>query len=176
MRIALTGTPGVGKTSIAEAARRRGIHVVDVKAWAESEDCVVAFDDEDDALVIDTVELAHLVPDDDGKMTLYDGHLSHLLGLDLVWVVRADPGLVRARLQARGYAASKVAENVEAEALDIILQESLDATKRVIQRDGSKRTPDEMLSEFLDATRRLGKTPDVESVDWSEHLVPPGGA
>src|SRR5687768_11774836 len=99
VRVALTGTPGVGKTTLAALAAKAGWRVVDVKAWARAEGCVVGHDAVDAADVIDVRRLAKRVPRDDGSKVLYEGHLSHLLGLDLAWVVRCDPGVLRGRLE-----------------------------------------------------------------------------
>ncbi len=170
MRIAVTGTPGVGKSTLVAEGERRGYRIVDVKAWAKKEGCVVDFDEDDDADVIDVVELAHLVPDDDGSKVLYDGHLSHLLDLDVVWVLRCDPRVLRERLEARGYKAAKVDENTEAEALDLILQEALDGGKNVVQRDATHRSPEALFDAFVAATRPMMTEPDLEAVDWSDQL------
>ena len=170
VRVALTGTPGVGKTSLAKVAARHGWRVVDVKAWAKEMGCVAGYDEEDDAVAIDVEALAAKVPADDGSKVLYEGHLSHLLGLDEAWVVRCDPAKLRGRLEARGYTPSKVEENLEAEALDVILQEALDQDGFVIQRDGTRRSPEALFTSFADASRAGLKGDDLEPVDWSDQL------
>src|SRR5687767_8827755 len=167
-RIALTGTPGVGKTTLAGLAASDGWTVVDIKAWAKAEGCVVGFDEDDEAAVIDIERLGGLVPKR-GRL-LFEGHLSHLLPVDLAWVVRCDPESLRPRLEARGYKPSKVRENLEAEALDLILQEALDAVPRVVQRDGTRRSPQALYKAFADAGLGAAKTDDLEPVDWSDRL------
>lgn len=169
-RIALTGTPGVGKTTVAQAAQRHGWRVVDVKAWARQEGAVVAYDEQDQAEVIDVEALAARMPPDDGSSVLYEGHLSHLLPVDGAWVVRCDPRILRPRLQSRGYGARKTVENLEAEALDVILQECLERFGRVVQRDGSRRTPEMLFKSFAETDFDSLKQPDLEAVDWSGQL------
>lgn len=168
--MALTGTPGVGKTSLAAVARRQGWRVVDVKAWAKETGCVAGHDVEDDADAIDVEALAGLVPPDDGTRVLYEGHLSHFLDLDACWVLRCDPRVLRDRLLARGYRLPKVVENMEAEALDIILQEALDITPRTLQRDGTRRTPEQLYAAFAEAHLGGLKGAALEPVDWSSQL------
>ncbi|MFA5944587.1 MAG: adenylate kinase family protein [Candidatus Thermoplasmatota archaeon] len=168
IRVALTGTPGVGKTTLAALAAKDGWIVVDVKAWAAKEGCVVAFDEADQAVVIDVKKLAKRMPTS-GRL-LFEGHLSHLLPVDVAWVVRCDPDLLRPRLAARGYSAAKVVENLEAEALDLILQEALDGVPRVIQRDGTRRSPEALYKAFADAGLGSAKDDDLEPVDWSDRL------
>ena len=167
-RVALTGTPGVGKTTLAAVAAADGWTVVDVKAWASAEGCVVGFDEEDQAAVIDVERLSRRMPE--GDRLLFEGHLSHLLPVDLAWVVRCDPDALRPRLEARGYGPAKVRENLEAEALDLILQEAIDAVPRVVQRDGTRRSPQALYKAFADAGLGAAKAGDLEPVDWSERL------
>lgn len=170
MRVALTGTPGVGKTTLAAVAARNGWRVVDVKAWAAKEGCIVGHDEADAADVIDTKRLGRKVPPDDGGKVLYEGHLSHELPLDAAWVVRLDPDELARRLAARGYAAAKVRENVEAEAIDIILQEALARFPRLVQRDGTRRSPEALYKTFADVRLESLKAPDLEPVDWTDRL------
>ena len=170
VRVALTGTPGVGKTSLAKVAAAHGWRVVDVKAWAKAEGCIAGHDLEDQADAIDVEALAERVPPDDGSKVLYEGHLSHFLDLDEAWVVRCDPRVLAPRLQARKYRPAKIRENLEAEALDIILQEALDIMPRVVQRDGTRRTPEGLFAAFADSARGATKGHDLEPVDWSSQL------
>jgi adenylate kinase len=169
IRVAITGTPGVGKTSVAAVAARNGWVVVDVKAWARKEGCVVAFDAVDQADVIDVDRLAGRMPPAVGRQA-YEGHLSHLLPVDLAWVIRCDPAVLRPRLEARGYGAAKVHENLEAEALDIILSEAIEHAPRVVQRDGTRRTPEALFQSFAEAGLGAAKEDDLEPVDWSNRL------
>ena len=168
MRVALTGTPGVGKTTVAAVAAQNGWTVVDVKAWARKEGCVVAYDEADQADVIDTDRLAQRMPK--GDQLLFEGHLSHLLPVDQVWLIRCDPAVLRPRLEARGYGPAKVVENLEAEALDILLSEALDHHERVLQRDGTRRTPQALFQAFAEASPGGAKETDLEAVDWSDRL------
>lgn len=168
VRVALTGTPGVGKTSVAAVAAQNGWHVVDVKAWAKKEGCVVAYDALDQADVIDVTQLGKRMPK--GDRLLFEGHLSHLLPVDQAWVLRCDPLVLRSRLEQRGYPAAKVRENLEAEAVDLLLSEAVDHVPRVLQRDGTRRTPQAVFQSFAEAEPGAPKEDDLEAVDWSHRL------
>lgn len=170
MRIAITGTPGVGKTTLAQVAQQHGWRIIDLKAWAQEMGAVVGHDELDGADVIDIDALGDLVPQDDGSQVAYEGHLSHLLPLDTAWVIRLDPRAMRTRLVGRGYPAAKIAENLEAEALDIILQEALENVPHVVQRDGTRRTPEQLFQSFAEVGLDSLKGHDLEPVDWSAQL------
>lgn len=155
--IAITGTPGCGKTTLAALLP----DVVDLKSYASEVGAVVDFDADDDAAVID-MELVNI---DAG---IVEGHLSHFLEPNECWVIRVSPEVLEERLAARGYSSEKIRENVEAECLDIILQEALDHAGVVIQRDGTHRSPEELLEQFLAASG--AKAHDLEPVDWTAYL------
>ncbi|MGB1696920.1 MAG: adenylate kinase family protein [Thermoplasmatota archaeon] len=151
--IAITGTPGCGKTTLASLLP----DAIDLKAHAAQVDAVVDYDHADEAAVIDM-----------DAIRIVEGHLSQFLEPDECWVLRCDPRVLEARLEARGYSPEKVRENVEAECLDIILQEALDHAKVVIQRDATHRSPEELLSSFLSSSGRTEH--DLEPVDWTPYL------
>lgn len=168
-RIALTGSPGVGKTTVATlGSRLHAWKVVDVKQWALDVGLAEDFDEHDQAHVVDVEGLAleHEWEQAPQVTTVYEGHLAHLLPVDAAWVLRCDPRVLRPRLEARAYSRAKVVENLEAEALDIILQECLDRFADVTAVDATRRSPEEVLSKLAAAKR--GHV--VEPVDWSDQL------
>lgn len=167
MRIGLTGTPGVGKSTIAALLREQGASVIDLNEWATAHDAISGTD-ADGTKVIDTDRI-----DVDGMPDpcIVDSHMAHTLPVDAIWLLRCDPRILRERLSSRGYTDSKVQENVEAEAMDLILQEAMDSGIPVVQRDGTRRTPSESLSAFQEVTTEALKSSDLEPVDWSDALL-----
>ncbi len=166
MRVAVTGTPGVGKTTIAPLlAARLGIRDVrGIREWAHAVGAVVGRDDADDADVIDLDVLDATLPEGD---VLVEGHMAHLLDVDRVVVLRLHPDTLRSRMEARGYKAEKVQENLEAEMMDLILQEALDGCDHVTQVDTTGRSPEEVARACAPAGHLTG---DMEPVDWT-HLL-----
>lgn len=164
--IAITGTPGCGKTTLAGLLRDAGHVVADVKELAAAQGAIVGHDEQDQSDVIDVAALT--VP---AGTDFVEGHLAHLMPCETIWVIRCDPRILETRMQARGYPAAKIRENLEAEAMDLILQEALAAGVPVTQRDGSQRTPAELLSAFVEAEPATLNSPDIEPVDWSDWLL-----
>jgi adenylate kinase len=135
--IALTGTPGTGKTAVAAALRARGHEVLDLAAVIADRGLREGYDAERDTYEVDTGALAEavrdLVPAD--RAVFAEGHLSHLLDCEAVVVLRCRPDRLAERLRARGYDEGKVRENVQAEILDVILCEAVGSGAPVHELD-----------------------------------------
>lgn len=128
-RVALTGVPGTGKTSVAEALARRGHRVVHLNEFARDAGLLGELDAERGSHVLDMDELAERfnAEFDSFDSTLFlESHFAHELDVDRVVLLRVDPLVLVERLRARGWREEKVRENVEAEALDVLAQEVLD--------------------------------------------------
>ena len=122
VRIAITGTPGVGKTTFCNHGPWTSISVHDL---AKENDCLGEIE-EDGAAPIDIETLAEKIVWPDEDCLIIDGHLSHLLPVDAAIVIRCEPGLLRERLQDRDYTTQKIDENVECELIGLIMAECLD--------------------------------------------------
>ncbi|RLI75848.1 NMP kinase [Archaeoglobales archaeon] len=121
MKIALTGTPGCGKSETARELKKRGYIVVKVEELARKFDCVI---EENKEIVVDVEKLAKKFAKTDFG-GIVEGHLSHLLNPDLTIVLRCNPLILKERLEKRGWDTDKILENVEAELVDVILVEAL---------------------------------------------------
>ena len=166
MMTGVTGTPGTGKTSIAAELARRGHRVVrltdTVKPYIIEEDRCR------ETLVVDVDRWAAEFKPVDG---IVEGHLAHLLSCDRVVVLRCRPDLLRERLAPRNYLREKVAENVEAEALDVILIETLEGhpDEHVLELDTTHLN----VGECADRIERFirGELPaSCGSIDWTDYL------
>lgn len=166
MIIAITGTPGVGKTTVSKLlAERLGYEYVNLRDYA-LENCIGEM--KGDELEVEVDELAYNFERDfKGKDVVVDGHLSHFLPADIVIVLRAHPRLVGERLTERGYSKEKIGENVEAELVDVILVEALEENENVIEVDTTGKTPEEVVDEILGLIEK-GVKKRVGLVDWSE--------
>ncbi|MBP1907948.1 adenylate kinase family protein [Methanolobus bombayensis] len=181
MLIGITGTPGTGKTSVTRLLEEdrfyQVIHLNELikkdKLYSEVDterDCVVADMDQ----VYDRVLELH---DRSYPVTIVDSHLSHHI-TDIAIVLRTDPAILKERLQKRNYSEEKVRENLEAEALDIILAEAVEWCEKVFELNTSNRTEDKTLKDIRKIIRglRYGNTEELEeefrpgSIDWSNYF------
>ena len=120
-RLALTGTPVTGKSTVAQMLSSDGYEVITVESLAEQYGLSGEIDPSDGVRVIDTGALQDVLApawesSPDGVVVV-DGHLSHHLPCDAVAVLRCSPEIIESRLVSRGYSADKVQANYEWELL-----------------------------------------------------------
>ena len=142
MLIALTGAPGVGKTTTAEILRKRGYKVLSVNELAEKFDCIIG--EEEGCKIVDVEELAEKMKELRNGVIILEGHLSHLLNPDMIIVLRCNPLELKRRLESKGWSEEKVLENVEAELTDVILIEALDSSENVYEIDTTNLSAEEV--------------------------------
>ena len=169
--VAVTGTPGTGKTSACEVLAARGYAVVDLDEVARREGCIAGRDEArgSDEVDVDALRTRLRVP---AKLAFLRAHYSHRMPVNLVVVLRCRPSVLRSRLEARGWPPEKVRENVEAEAIDVITQEAVEeGIPFVFELDTTDLTPAEAADGILGILqgRTTGREPG--SVDWSEEVL-----
>ncbi len=131
MQIALTGTPGTGKTTIASLLP---YNVIDINSMVKA-GLNLGKDPDRDCLEADMDALESQLKDmDTNEITILEGHFSHHFAQWAI-VLRLDPTILRKRLEGRGYSEEKTRENLEAEALDVILVEAVEYCSRVDEVD-----------------------------------------
>lgn len=130
--IIITGTPGSGKTSHAEllAEAFPQLKNLNVSDFTKENGLISGFDEERDSSIVDEDKLLdELEPLADKGGLIIDWHCCEIFPerwIDLVVVVRCDNTVLYNRLESRGYAQSKITENVECEIMQVLLQEARD--------------------------------------------------
>ncbi len=181
MLIGLTGTPGTGKSSVSDLLKERcGYRVIHLNELIKEERLYSEVDEVRDTLVADmdkvSARVSELVDESDA-VTILDSHLSHYIA-DIVIVLRASPDKLRERLSRRNYSQAKVSENVEAEALDVILVESVEWCEKVFEINTTEATVEDIVKDVDEIIRALlcGDEREVllkykpGSFDWSEDI------
>jgi adenylate kinase len=167
MMCGITGTPGTGKSSVADELTRRGHPVVHLSETVG--EYAIGRDPKRDTLVIDEERWARGFIPVEGFV---EGHLAHLLPCDRVVVLRCRPDRLLDRLRERGYGEEKCRENAEAEALDVCLIETLErhAPEHVLEVDATGLSPGrvaDLVEGFLG-----GRIPASHGgIDWSGFLL-----
>ena len=141
--ILITGVPGAGKTTLADAlAARIGAKRIDVGALCKSEGFHGAYDEaldthelDEDAL-LDEMEARLEAHGERGEACVVDYHSCELFPerwFDLVTALTLvdDTATLYERLRARGYSERKIRENVECDIFQVVVEEAKEAYEEV---------------------------------------------
>jgi adenylate kinase len=183
MILAITGTPGTGKTSVCKAL---GLEYLDLNRIVEEKGFYTGVDHKRGSLIADLDRLTEYVwhKRESNEVFVIEGHLAHLLEPEIAIVLRANPSVLAERLKQKGFPPQKIQENVEAETLDIILAEAVELCETVYEVDTSGENVEMIaarIRELIDAeTETEGEEESVNgrkkalremykpgSVDWT---------
>ena len=188
MLIGITGTPGTGKTSVSNLLKEEyGYKIIHLNELIREEHLYSEIDTKRNAVIADIEQVIARVNDltcgfdnndeRNDKITIIESHLSHYIA-DIVIVLRASPDELRKRLSKRKYSPAKIKENVEAEALDVILVESFEWCDKVFEINTTARFVSDIAKDIADIIRALldhGKKDILlkfkpGSFDWSSEI------
>lgn len=178
MLVGITGTPGTGKTAVTTLLESRTPYcVIHLNELIKKEKLYSEVDTERDCVVADMDLVDRRVREmaDPNCITVLDSHLSHHIANSVI-VLRTKPDVLRARLQKRKYSAEKVQENLEAEALDIILCEAVDWCDHVFEINTTSQSLEKTFDDIVAILDGLAGGQEEKlavryrpgSVDWSE--------
>jgi adenylate kinase len=170
MRVAVTGTPGTGKTTAVELVET-DLDAVHLNDLVRSAGLTAGHDDERDSAVADLEAVTDRL--DGREDLLVESHLAHHLPADRVVVLRCHPETVEKRLRDRGESAASAAENAVAEALGVVLTEAVEAHGEgaVYEIETTDATPAETAS-AIEAVVAGERDPAVGTVSYLDYLGP----
>ncbi|MCD6477047.1 MAG: adenylate kinase family protein [Candidatus Aenigmarchaeota archaeon] len=159
--IAITGTPGTGKSSIAkDLAKKLNYKLIDLNDIIIKQKLYSGYDRKMRSYVVDINKIKNLKFENN---VIIEGHLSHFLKVDKVIVLRCKPEELEKRLKRRKYSKEKIKQNVESELIGIITWEARKYNKVVYDIDTAKKTKRQVLNTIIKylKTRRSNKI-----IDW----------
>jgi len=181
--IVITGTPGVGKTSVSAAlASRIDAHLVSLGELIKRERLYRGFDRRRGTLIADIEKVSRRVKEiisSSRKDVIIEGHLAADVvpaeEASIVFVLRRDPEELKRILEERAYGEKKIFENLAAEILDVCLFDAVKkfGIEKVCEIDVTSRSVDEVVQEILDVLRGL-KEHRAGIVDWLGKLEAEG--
>lgn len=161
LTIALTGTPGTGKTEVSKKLEEEGYRVLHLTEFIKEQQIPSERDEERNCDVVDMDALEEAIFEYQQQehrnynysffrngltfndfhtssaylpVLLIESHMAHYL-CDLAIVLRTHPSMLKIRLDERGYPEKKVTENVLAESIDVVLCDCYDYCRRVYEID-----------------------------------------
>ena len=179
MRVAVTGTPGTGKTTATELLESRladgdadsepTLEVIHLNEVLEQEGLYTEVDAERESKVADLEALAEWLEGRDD--VVIESHLAHHFDAERVAVLRCRPADLEERLLERGEREAKARENAESEALDVLLAEAVEThgLESVYEIDTTGRTPEAVASD-LEAVIDGEREPSAGEVDFLSYL------
>ena len=168
MRVAVTGTPGTGKTTATEALET-DLYVVHLNDEITERGFTTGHDTERDSAIADLDAVADWLAGRDD--VVFESHLAHQFDADRVVVLRCHPEELETRLADRDERPESIRENAESEALDVVLSEAVnrhgeDSVFEVDTTDRSPRAVAAAIESVIEGTRK----PSAGTVSFIEYL------
>lgn len=146
--IALTGTPGTGKTSVGRELARKGWLHLELNKLIGKEKLYSSWDKKRKTWIVDEGKIKKFVENffnkNKEKNIVIDSHISHILPAKIffaVFVLRCEPKILAARLKRKKWSKEKIRENVEAEIIGLIEWEARRKHEKIFMIDTAKLSP-----------------------------------
>lgn len=174
--ILVTGTPCVGKTSIARLLTTKlGALYINLTELAINENLISGKDKERNSIIVNENQMRQkireIIESYKKEDIVIDGHYAvNVVPSKLVtcvFVLRRDPVELRRLMEHSGFSGQKLWENLASEILDVCLVEALNVhgEEKVCELDASGKSVEEVVSEILDVLGNYKKCL-VGVVDW----------
>lgn len=176
---ALTGTPGTGKSTVAKILARSStryqlVEVGDLALdrgsgkWRRGP--------RRGTVIVDMTDLRRSLRADPvrpprGSTYIHVGHLSHLLPVAGIVVLRCHPEELDRRLKRRREPLADRKANVESELIDLVLSEAAEMKVPLYEIDTTDRTPEQVARAVRSAIAGRG-IPGAGRVDWLRSAPP----
>lgn len=173
--IIVTGTPGVGKTTISQKlANKLDANYLSIANLVKEEQLITSVDKIRKTLVADTKKVSERVQEilrSSVGNIIIDGHYA----MDVVpkkevntfFVLRREPAELKDVLENRGFRGKKLWENLAAEILDVCLLDALSVcgVDKVCEIDVSGKTVEEIVEEMVSVLKEK-KACQAGIIDW----------
>jgi len=162
--ILLSGTPGVGKTTISDLLRIKEYSVMNLNDFIIQHGLYFGYDYSRESVIIDEnvlkIEIEKELEQYPGLLFI-EGHTSEIVPMEFVkfaFILRCNPSILRERVSlTRDYSHSKIEENIQAEIMDeclIAMQEQLPSSL-ILEIDTSNLIPENVVEQIIS---RISKT------------------
>ncbi|MCX6815234.1 MAG: adenylate kinase family protein [Candidatus Aenigmarchaeota archaeon] len=169
--IAITGTPGVGKTSVVKILKKEmNANIISLTSLVKEKKIKSDWDKVRMINIVDAKDIRTAVRKEiKNGINIVDGHLSHLAKANIVVILRCRPDVLIKRMKKKKWKAEKINENIQAEILDVISIESLQQKRKIIEIDTTKSSAKKtalLIKRVLNSSALQRKYP-VGKIDWT---------
>jgi adenylate kinase len=157
--ILVTGTPGVGKTTVSHnLASKLDAVYIGITELVKKKKLITSVDEDRRTLIADTEKVSKQLQETLAKTEgsiIIEGHYAVDVvpkkDVNTVFVLRRDPRELKSALEKRGYEEKKLWENLAAEILDVCLWDALSAcgSEKVCEIDVSGKTVEAVVEEMI---------------------------
>ncbi len=169
LRAAITGTPGVGKTTVTGILEKQGYLVLDLNGFIHNNDLIIKKDMNRDTHIVDIERMVKMY-DEAPEHDIVEGHLSHYLEMPITIVLRCDPMILKKRMKTKDWSVAKKEENLESEIMDVILIEASELDTEVYEIDTTHLSVEDVCRSVIDILKGDKKRYEPGQVDWSHYI------
>jgi len=149
MKIAITGTPGTGKTAVAKGlAKKLGWELLELNELAEKTRCFCGYDRKRETRIVDVEKLKKEVQKIAKKNLILESHYAHEIPNDMTIILRCDIEELRKRMLKKGFPPQKIEENLQAEIFGVCKGEALDLRRNILEIDTTGKASREVVKEI----------------------------
>ncbi|MBD3192171.1 MAG: AAA family ATPase [Candidatus Heimdallarchaeota archaeon] len=155
--ILISGTPGVGKTTIGTLLKKKGYSVIALNDFILFNGLYYGYDHFRGSVILDVEFLKKELRTqiiNYSNLLFIEGHTTEYVPkqlVSLIFVIKCNPRILRKRLIARGYLKRKIEENIQAEIMEECLLRHREnfPEKIIIELDSSDIKPEEIVNEIM---------------------------
>lgn len=178
MIILITGTPGVGKTTVSNILKEKlNAYLICINELVDEKHLYTGIDEEKGYKIVDMDLLFNELDSitrkiDKSGYIIIEGHLSHFYeNSDIVIVLRANPNVLMDRMEIKDWEEAKINENIEAEVIGACSYEAYEIHgEKAIEIDTGDISPEEVSDLIIDAISGDKEFP-IGNVDYLEYLT-----
>lgn len=178
MIILITGTPGVGKTTVSIILKEKlNAYLIRINELVDEKHLYTGIDEEKGYKIVDLDLLFNELDNitrkiDKSSYIIIEGHLSHFYeNSDIVIVLRANPHALRGRMKVNNWGEAKINENIEAEVIGVCSYEANEIHgEKAREIDTSDISPQEVSDLIIEAINSDKEFP-IGNVDYLEYLT-----
>ncbi len=179
MLVALTGTPGTGKTTVASLLRQKGYIVYNLNEVAFANNFILGIDKKRQSKILDIPRINQYIQKTytTTDLIIFEGLATHLVkSMKQIIILRCHPEELTRRLLQKHWSWEKIKENVEAEILDIILCEAteLHSESHIFEIDTTQLPPEgcaQAIIQIMNNKFKPIKKYMIGNIDWSEEIL-----